>query len=197
MLPRDLAEWVASGTGSLVRRQGAGMLTVDRADETMILRERQMEVELTAREREVLAWVARGKTNPEIARLLWVSPSTVRKHLENVCGQLGVGTRTAAVTRFLGLLDAEASSMARAFSVASWNVEHFKSQGVRSRVEDVVEFLAEQRADVFAPLRGRGLQEVFDPRPDPLALEVLDVQEATETPWPSMTPRRRAGRGSG
>jgi DNA-binding CsgD family transcriptional regulator len=66
-------------------------------------------VELTAREQEVLAWVARGKTNAEIARLLWLSPATVRKHLENVYAKLGVSTRTAAVARFLGLLEAEAS----------------------------------------------------------------------------------------
>ncbi len=109
MLPADLAEWVASGTGPLVRRRGFCELTVERAGETLILVERQADVELTAREREVLAWVARGKTNPEIARLLWVSPGTVRKHLENVYAKLGVNTRTAAVARFLGVLDAEAS----------------------------------------------------------------------------------------
>ena len=62
--------------------------------------------QLTAREREVLAWVARGKTNPQIAEALWVSPATVRKHLENVYGKLGVNTRTAAVARFLGLSEA-------------------------------------------------------------------------------------------
>jgi DNA-binding CsgD family transcriptional regulator len=39
---------------------------------------------LTAREREILTWVARGKTNVEIASALWISPGTVRKHLENV-----------------------------------------------------------------------------------------------------------------
>lgn len=63
------------------------------------------DLDLTPREREILAWVARGNTNPEIARILWVSPSTVRKHLENVYSKLGVRTRTAAVTRSLGLLD--------------------------------------------------------------------------------------------
>jgi DNA-binding CsgD family transcriptional regulator len=74
-----------------------------------MLEEMQADVPLTAREREVLAWVARGKTNAEIARLLWLAPSTVRKHLENVYAKLGVSTRTAAVARFLGLIDAEAS----------------------------------------------------------------------------------------
>jgi DNA-binding CsgD family transcriptional regulator len=64
---------------------------------------------LTARERDVLSWVARGKTNAEIAQLLWLAPSTVRKHLENVYAKLGVNTRTAAVARFLGLIEAEAS----------------------------------------------------------------------------------------
>jgi DNA-binding CsgD family transcriptional regulator len=60
---------------------------------------------LTAREREILGWVARGKTNPEIARVLWISPGTVRKHLENVYAKLGVHTRTAAAARFLGFDD--------------------------------------------------------------------------------------------
>jgi exonuclease III len=51
--------------------------------------------------------------------------------------------------------------MAKAFSVASWNVEHFRSQGVRSRVEDVVRFLGDQRPDVFALYEVEG-KEVFD-----------------------------------
>lgn len=84
-------------------------LTGTRSLDSLLLEERQTEVRLTAREREVLAWVARGKTNAEIARLLWLAPGTVRKHLENVYAKLGVSTRTAAVARFLGLIDAEAS----------------------------------------------------------------------------------------
>jgi endonuclease/exonuclease/phosphatase family metal-dependent hydrolase len=40
--------------------------------------------------------------------------------------------------------------MAKAFSVASWNVEHFRSQGTRTRVDDVVDFLKRQRPDVVA-----------------------------------------------
>jgi DNA-binding CsgD family transcriptional regulator len=49
--------------------------------------------------------VARGKTNREVAETLWIAPSTVRKHLDNVYAKLGVSTRTAAVARFLGVLD--------------------------------------------------------------------------------------------
>jgi DNA-binding CsgD family transcriptional regulator len=51
---------------------------------------------VTPREAEVLGWIARGKTNSEIARLLVISPHTVRKHVENIFEKLDVRTRTAA-----------------------------------------------------------------------------------------------------
>ncbi len=54
---------------------------------------------LTPREREILAWVARGKTNREIAGALYLAPGTVRKHLDNVYAKLGVGSRAGAVAR--------------------------------------------------------------------------------------------------
>jgi DNA-binding CsgD family transcriptional regulator len=40
-----------------------------------------------------------SRQRAEIAQILWLSPSTVRKHLENAYGKLGVRTRTAAVAR--------------------------------------------------------------------------------------------------
>lgn len=52
---------------------------------------------LTRREREILALVAEGKTNAQIAEQLWISGGTVRRHLENAYAKLGVHTRTAAV----------------------------------------------------------------------------------------------------
>jgi DNA-binding CsgD family transcriptional regulator len=55
------------------------------------------EVGLTAREREIVSLVAQGKTNAQIAAELWVAPSTVKKHLENVYVKLGIGRRAAAV----------------------------------------------------------------------------------------------------
>jgi len=51
--------------------------------------------------------------------------------------------------------------VAKAFSVASWNVEHFRSQKVDSRVEDVIGFLGEQSPDIFALYEVEG-REVFD-----------------------------------
>ncbi|MGE5117441.1 MAG: helix-turn-helix domain-containing protein, partial [Betaproteobacteria bacterium] len=58
--------------------------------------------QLTAREREVLRWVAAGKTDRDIAVLLGISVRTVQKHLERCYAALGVETRTAAVMRALG-----------------------------------------------------------------------------------------------
>jgi DNA-binding CsgD family transcriptional regulator len=60
---------------------------------------------LTEREAEILTWVARGKTNHEIAVLLVVSAHTVRKHLENIYAKLDVHTRTAAVARVAAPFD--------------------------------------------------------------------------------------------
>jgi DNA-binding CsgD family transcriptional regulator len=53
--------------------------------------------ELTERERDVLELVAQGLTNREVARRLFISPLTVRKHLEHVYEKLGVRTRAGAV----------------------------------------------------------------------------------------------------
>jgi DNA-binding CsgD family transcriptional regulator len=52
---------------------------------------------LTDRETEVLTEVAAGLRNREIAQALWISPGTVRRHLDNIYAKLGVHTRTAAV----------------------------------------------------------------------------------------------------
>jgi DNA-binding CsgD family transcriptional regulator len=51
---------------------------------------------LTAREAEVLLWLAHGKSNQEIGAILGVSASTVRTHLRAVFLCLGVESRTAA-----------------------------------------------------------------------------------------------------
>jgi CheY-like chemotaxis protein len=53
---------------------------------------------LTAREAEVLYWVIKGKTSPDIGEILGSSPRTVNKHLEHVFTKLGVENRTAAAS---------------------------------------------------------------------------------------------------
>ena len=47
--------------------------------------------------------VAQGMTNMEVAKMLWISPGTVRKHLENVYEKLGVHTRTGAIAAVFAL----------------------------------------------------------------------------------------------
>ena len=56
----------------------------------------QLEV-LTARELEVLKLVAIGKTNREIARILFISESTVESHLWNIFRKLAARNRTQAI----------------------------------------------------------------------------------------------------
>jgi len=62
---------------------------------------------LTAREREILTLLARGKTVDEIAEALTISPLTVRTHIRNLLKKLGMGSRLQAVTYALkhGLID--------------------------------------------------------------------------------------------
>jgi DNA-binding CsgD family transcriptional regulator len=106
LLPVPVGEWLESGPGALRRRRGDRVLTIERSGDALLLEEARDELGLTPRERQILAWVARGKTNPEIAQILWIAPTTVRRHLEHVYAKLGVNTRTAAVARFLGTLGA-------------------------------------------------------------------------------------------
>lgn len=55
--------------------------------------------ELSDREREVLSLVADGKTNPEIARVLFISAKTVRNHVSNIFAKLHVADRAHAIAR--------------------------------------------------------------------------------------------------
>ncbi len=58
---------------------------------------------VTPREREVLSWLAAGKTDRDIGEILGMSPRTVQKHLQHIYEKLGVETRTAAVVRAMEL----------------------------------------------------------------------------------------------
>jgi DNA-binding CsgD family transcriptional regulator len=61
---------------------------------------------LARREAEILAWVALGKTDAEVAAILAISPRTVSHTLERVYRKLGVESRLAASMRALGVLRA-------------------------------------------------------------------------------------------
>jgi DNA-binding NarL/FixJ family response regulator len=122
MLPREVQEWIrqcaaagatmpslslsaaSGGSGATTLRLAyGGRVDVDeyllRAvegetfDECAILRQK---LQITEREAEVLLWVARGKSNRDIAEILGLSPRTVNKHLEQIYAKLGVENRASA-----------------------------------------------------------------------------------------------------
>lgn len=70
-------------------------------DEHLILKNN---FDITPRESDVFVWLAKGKTNREIAQILSMSPRTVNKHLEQLFRKLGVENRTAAATMALQCL---------------------------------------------------------------------------------------------
>ena len=118
-LPTVVAEWLktelAKEGGHLpLHAKNAGLelhLTLARRQrELLILLEEKSEegtasldqYQLTPRELDVLLWVAKGKTNRDIAEILGMSPRTVNKHLEHIYVKLGVETRSAAAALVAG-----------------------------------------------------------------------------------------------
>jgi DNA-binding CsgD family transcriptional regulator len=66
-----------------------------------------LRLDITERQLEILAWVAKGKSATDIGLILGISHRTVEHHLEKVCSNLGVRSRFQAVlkVRDLGLID--------------------------------------------------------------------------------------------
>jgi DNA-binding NarL/FixJ family response regulator len=60
---------------------------------------------LTPRAAETLLWLAQGKTNPDIATILGITESTVKKYVQEIFDKLGVETRGAATVRALEVLN--------------------------------------------------------------------------------------------
>ncbi|ODN72244.1 response regulator transcription factor [Methylobrevis pamukkalensis] len=63
--------------------------------------------QVTAREAEVLLWVAHGKSNRDIGEILGLSPRTVNKHLEQIYSKLGIENRASAAALAMGVLTRE------------------------------------------------------------------------------------------
>jgi DNA-binding response OmpR family regulator len=70
-------------------------------DDNLVLKRR---LQLTQRESEVLMWIARGKSNRDIAEILHLSPRTVNKHLEQIYAKLGVENRASAAALAVRML---------------------------------------------------------------------------------------------
>jgi len=131
LLPANVQEWlqkrahqdVRSATDSIALDTDASPLKLQLsyvgqvASEEILLRLVEGEFEndnlvlkrklqLTQRESEVLMWIARGKSNRDIAEILNLSPRTVNKHLEQIYSKLGVENRASAAAlavRMLGV----------------------------------------------------------------------------------------------
>jgi DNA-binding NarL/FixJ family response regulator len=65
---------------------------------------------LTAREAEVLLWIAQGKSNPDIAGILGCAENTVKVHVARIFEKLGVENRNAAAMRAVEALTRRAGS---------------------------------------------------------------------------------------
>ena len=65
---------------------------------------------LSAREREVLACVARGARNKEIAGSLFISEFTVKRHMQNILHKLELPSRRAAATFYWSAFDGQAEA---------------------------------------------------------------------------------------
>ena len=118
-LPDDLMTWLGSRIGA---REGSDFRDVDTDDGALSLRVTFVRLSaegdilfrlssrsardeiavlrarfpLTKREAEVIAWLAKGKSNRDIADILALSPRTVDKHLEIIFAKLNVENRTSA-----------------------------------------------------------------------------------------------------
>jgi serine/threonine-protein kinase len=93
-----------------LHRVAAGECVIDRAvvDELLARRRRDDPLEaLTAREREILALMAEGRSNKGICQALWLSPKTVETHIRGAFAKLGIreapedNRRVLAVLAFL------------------------------------------------------------------------------------------------
>lgn len=76
------------------------MVVLPEEEAVVVQRQAISTLGLSARESEILSWVAEGKSNCDIATILTMSSRTVEKHLEHVFQKLGVESRTAAAVRF-------------------------------------------------------------------------------------------------
>ncbi|MDT7835953.1 response regulator transcription factor [Aquabacterium sp. OR-4] len=87
------AEAAPDSTGTA---DGEWLIVASESNDAALIDAMVQAFRVTAREAEVLYWVAKGKTNRDIGDILGTSPRTITKHMEHILPKLGVETRTAA-----------------------------------------------------------------------------------------------------
>ncbi len=125
-LPEGIADRRGDVDGRLLLAGGDPTIVVEASEDgsALLLSERPAGVAtLTSRERDVMRCVEDGLSNTEIARTLWIQPTTVRKHLEHVFDKLGVRSRTAALSKLHGIGKPNRANAARERSSAA-DVSH-------------------------------------------------------------------------
>jgi DNA-binding CsgD family transcriptional regulator len=121
-LPDGVADWRGDVDERLLLAAEDSTIVVEASEDgsALLLSERPAGVAaLTARERDVMRCVEDGLSNTEIARKLWIQPTTVRKHLEHVFDKLGVRSRTAALSKLHGIGKPNRANAARVRSSAA------------------------------------------------------------------------------
>jgi DNA-binding CsgD family transcriptional regulator len=81
--------------GVLTATAGGLMSTGDTPDDAP-------DLGLSAREAEIMSLIAGGHTNGEIATRLFLAEKTVKNHVNRIYSKLGVGSRGAAISQWLG-----------------------------------------------------------------------------------------------
>ena len=98
----DVSDFVAA-----VRDVASGGTVLDPEVVSQLLSRRRRDerlAALTPREREVLSLMAEGRSNPAIARALYVTQGAVEKHVKNIFGKLGLGQTDDDHRRVLAVL---------------------------------------------------------------------------------------------
>jgi DNA-binding NarL/FixJ family response regulator len=91
------AEWLVAEIDALATIARLTLADADRAAGEAV-GERGSPFDLTPRELEVLAMLARGLTNREIGEALYMAEKTASVHVSRILGKLGVRSRTQAAT---------------------------------------------------------------------------------------------------
>jgi two-component system, OmpR family, phosphate regulon sensor histidine kinase PhoR len=97
---------------------------------------------LTTRERDVLAMISQGCSNKRIARILEISPETVKSHVRRIFLKLGVTTRTEAVFRAVSL------ELLRSPEATLWRPPHAHGLAQSSTTSPPPGRYAEQRGQI-------------------------------------------------